>query len=236
MEDLERIQLNARRLISGDLNVYFSLFALFFTLIFTKLQFLSIIIFTLLSIYAVGRNYLRVIEIPFYFIFPSILIILFTIDGKTIFEFWILKISDKAIETAFSTLLRVFATLSILFYLISTTTLPEFVSTLKRLKFPQFLVELMFLSYRTIQVLYGEAKKFEISAKIRLGYSGFRNSVSTTSLLARMIFLRAMDRIEKTVFATDLRGEEIPELECENKGFLLSFLIFLLMVIVLCLK
>lgn len=235
MEDLERIQIRAKRLISGNLNVYFCLILIFLTSISAKVQIFSIFVFTFLSLFAIGKNYFRILKIPVLFLLPSVLVISITIEGKPIFEFWILKVSDKAFETVTSTLLRVFAILSILTYMIATTTLPEFISALKKLKLPKFFAELMFLSYRSIQVLFAELKKFEISADLRLGYSNFRASISTKSLLAKTIFLRAMERVEKTVLAMDLRGDEFPEAVAKNKGFALAFLIFCGSV-VLCLR
>ncbi|MEM0266525.1 MAG: CbiQ family ECF transporter T component [Archaeoglobaceae archaeon] len=235
MEDLERIQVRARKLISGSLNVYFCLLLIFLASISTKVQLFSIVLFTSLGFYAIGKNYLRVLEIPVIFLLPSLLVILLTIEGEKIFEFWVLRISDKALDVVGSTLFRMFAILSILTYLISTTTLPEFISALKKLRLPTFLVEMMFLSYRSIQVLAGELKKFETSATLRLGYTDFRTSISTKSLLARTIFLRAMDRVEKTVLAMDLRGEEFPDVATKSKGFTLAFAILALGAI-LCLK
>ncbi|MFN3383429.1 MAG: energy-coupling factor transporter transmembrane component T family protein [Archaeoglobaceae archaeon] len=235
MEDLERIQVSARKWISGSLNVYLCLTLIFLSSISTKVQLFSIVVFTFLGFYAVGRKYLRVLEVPVLFLLPSILVILLTIEGKPIFEFWFFSVSDKALEVVKSTLLRVFAILSILTYLISTTTLPEFISALKKLRIPKFLVEIMFLSYRAIQVLMGELKKFETSANLRLGYIRFRTSVSTKSLLAKTIFLRAMDRIEKTILAMDLRGEEFPDVTMRSKGFVIAIAIFSVSVI-LCLR
>ncbi|MEM4472420.1 MAG: cobalt ECF transporter T component CbiQ [Archaeoglobaceae archaeon] len=236
MEDLERIQVNARRLITGDVNIYFSFIALIITLLSEKAQLVSIPIFMTLSLYAAGKNYFKLLEIPFFFLISSFAIILFTIHGNIVFEFWFLRISDRALEVAVSTFFRVLAMLNILFYLMITTSLPELISTLKRIKLPQFIVEMMFLSYRTIQVLYGEAKKLETSARVRLGYSSFKNSVYTLSLIAESLFLRAIDRVEKTVIAMELRGEEIPELEKQSKGIWLSISILSLMVIVSCLR
>lgn len=235
MEDLERIQVRARKLISGNLNVYFCLIMIVLASISAKVQFFSLALFTFLGFYAAGRNYPRVIEIPVIFLLPSVFVILVTVEGKSVFEFWIFRVSDKALELVASTLLRVFAILSILTYLISTTTLPEFVSALKKLKVPNFLIEIMFLSYRSIQVLVGEMKKFETSANLRLGYVNFRTSISTKSMLAKMIFVRAMDRVEKTVLAMDLRGDEFPDVAAKSRGFAIAFAILTLGVI-LCLK
>lgn len=235
MESLERIQIRARKPISGNLNVYFCLLSIFFASISAKVQLFSILFFTFLGFYAVGKKYLRVLEIPILFLLPSVFVILVTIEGETIFEFWVLRISDKALSTVCSTLLRVFAILSILTYLISTTTLPEFISALKKLGIPKFLVELMFLSYRSIQVLIEELKKFETSAALRLGYGNLRTSISTKSLLAKMIFLRAMDRVDKTTLAMDLRGEEFPDVAVKSKGSAIFFATLALNVI-LCLK
>ncbi|MEM1578953.1 MAG: CbiQ family ECF transporter T component [Archaeoglobaceae archaeon] len=211
--------------------------ALILTLISQKVQFFNLVVFTSLGIFAVREKYFKIIELPALFFFASIFLILITIDGEKIFEFWIFRVSDNALNIAVSTIIRVFASLSILAYLISTTTLPEFVSALKKLKIPHFMLDMMFLSYRAIQVLFSEAKKFEVSAASRLGFSSFKNSLSSISLLSRMLFLRAMGRVEKTLISIESRnGEEIPVLRTESRGKTLAFALTLVMVIFLCWK
>lgn len=235
MEDLEKIQINAKRLISGNLNVYFCIISVFLASISLKVQIFSLFAFTFLGVYAVGKKYLKIVEVPLLFLVPSILVIILTIEGESFLEFWVFRVSDKALSTASSTLLRVLAVLSILTYLISTTTLPEFISALKKLRFPKFLIDLMFLSYRSIQVLFSELKKFEISANLRLGYIDFKTSISTKSLLAKTLFVRALNRVEKTALAMDIRGDEVPEIFTKSKGFPIVFAI-LCVNVVLCLK
>ncbi|MEM4496861.1 MAG: cobalt ECF transporter T component CbiQ [Archaeoglobaceae archaeon] len=191
-ETLESIQTRSKKLIDGNIKVYFALFSIAVAMFSKEAQIAAILIFSILSIHAVGKNFLKIIEVPIFFLITSLLVILFTIDGKTVYEIWGLEITDRSVDVCTSTLLRATATLFIVGYLVVTTTLPEFISAIKFL--PDFIRELMMFSYRAIQILYDEVEKLDLSANSRLGFSNMKRRLKTSSLIAYSLFLKSMVR------------------------------------------
>ncbi len=104
--------------------------------------------------------------------------------------------------------------------MILTTTVPEFVSTLSKFRMPSFILELMFLAYRAIQILFEELSRLDRAASIRMGYVSAARMVRTTSLLAFSAFIRSMRRAEIMEEAMQARCYSgfHPEPFVENRG------------------
>ncbi len=151
-ETLEIVQMRSRKIIDGNLKVYLALSSLFLVLVLGKFsQILAVVIFSVLCIYADWKAYLRIIRIPAFFLLGAMAVILFTIDGKVLASFWIFRITEESTGIAFSVLLRSTASLSILSFLIMTTSIPEFITALSKLKIPKFVVEMLMLVYRAFR-------------------------------------------------------------------------------------
>ncbi len=223
-ESLEGVQVNSKKLMSPHLRVWLVLLSLPLILADIHSQLVALALFSALSIHA-SRYFLRLLFAPAVFILFSTAVILLTIEGNEIASLYFFRITDKSLEVAGSTLLRCFSALSAFCYLILTTTLPEFVNSI-RLK--GFIREIMLLSYRAIQVLMEEAENLRISAESRLGFMGVRRWVRTMSLIGYMIFLRSLWRIEKFEMAKDSRCYSgiFPSIKVEYWGKIYAFLIF----------
>lgn len=192
-ESLESVQVNSKKLIGSNARVWLVLLSLPLIIVDIHAQLIALILFSALSLHA-SKYFLRLLILPAVFIVFSVAVILFTIDGKEILSLYFLRITDKSLEVALSTLLRCFSALSAFCYLILTTTLPEFINTL-RVK--GFLREIMLLGYRSIQILLEEVENLKISADARLGFFGFRRRLRTTALMSYMIFLKSMEKVDK---------------------------------------
>jgi cobalt/nickel transport system permease protein len=92
---------------------------------------------------------------------------------------------------------RVLSGASCLFFLAFTTPMAKLSSAMKLLKVPDIIIELSMLIYRYIFVVLGEATRMELSQRTRLGYTSFKKSLNSLSLLATNVFIRAMNRGEK---------------------------------------
>ncbi len=224
-ESLESVQVTSRKLMSPHLRVWLVLLSLSLILVDIHAQLVALALFSALSIHA-SRYYFRLLFAPAVFILFSTAVILFTIEGNEIASLYFFKITDKSLEVAGSTLLRCFSALSAFCYLILTTTLPEFVNSL-RLK--GFLREIMLLGYRAIQVLMEEAENLRNSAESRLGFRGVRRWIRTTALIGYMIFLRSLWRLEKFEMAKDSRCYSgiFPSRNVEHEGKIYAILIFM---------
>ncbi len=172
----------SRKIVEGDINVYFSFISLILTVSTSKvsLHILSFFIFLGMGVYANWRTYLKLLKPPMFFLIPSIAVLMFV----------------SGLEVAGDTFLRAIASITILFYLVMTSTLPEICTALKKLKLPEIVVELFMLIYRAIQSLYEELERTEHAAKSRLGFIDRRAMFRTASLLSCQLFLRSLRRAE----------------------------------------
>ncbi len=205
METLEVIQIKSKKIIGGDLKIIFVFLSLMITVsshCFT--QIVALITFSILSIHAAGREFLKLMKIPTIFLIPTAFGLMIT-EGKPIIQFGWFAITEEGIKTALAVLIRVLASFSILAYLILTTSIPEMVAFLKRLKLPSIFVELSLLIYRNIQILLNELKRLETSSETRLGNISKRAMLRTSSMLAYTIFLKTLDRSKKLELAMNSR-------------------------------
>lgn len=172
----------SRKIVEGDINVYFSFISLILTVSTSKvfLHVLSFLIFLGMCVYADWKTYLRLLKPPMFFLIPSIAVLTFV----------------SGLDVAVHTFIRAIASVTILFYLVMTSTLPEIFTALKKLKLPEVVVELSMLIYRVIQSLYAELERTENAAKSRLGLIDKRTMFRTASLLSYQLFLRSLRRAE----------------------------------------
>ncbi|AKG91279.1 cobalt ABC transporter, permease protein CbiQ [Geoglobus ahangari] len=233
-ETLEEVQMTSRKPINGDLKVYFSLFSLLFVVLSGKVSvyLAALAIFSALSIYAAGRHYLRLMKVPSYFLIPSAIIIAFFIPGSSISIPLPISPTKEGVELAFFTLMRSYASLSVLFFMILTTSIPEVFAALKRLRLPAFVVEMSLLVYRAIQVLMDELDRLDRSASSRLGYASKRAFLRTSSLLAYSLFMKSLERSEKMNMAMESRcySGEMPVRSEESSGYALCLVISLVLI------
>ncbi|AFK20906.1 cobalt ECF transporter T component CbiQ (plasmid) [Haloferax mediterranei ATCC 33500] len=197
---LERIQADATPLVDGPVKVYFVLLSLLLTA--TSARFSSyvaaIVVFSLLTVHAVGRAYVTFLQYPIWFLLPSLVLIALVTPGTTtVFEYWILHISEEGLLLATKTGLRSIASLSVLSFLALTTTVPQLVSALRTLGLPDPLVEMLLLVYRGIQVLVDESIRLYTAAKLRGGFTSKRATFRTTKHVATSLLLSSLDSAEQ---------------------------------------
>ncbi len=230
-ETFETVQLNSRKVVKGDLRVFFALTSLFLTVLSQNIHtyVLSLLIFSVLSYQAAGKVYLRILRIPMYFLLPSLFVVLIVTKGEVMYKLWIFEISKEGVNLAIITGLRAFASLSILLYLILTTTIPEFVSALRKLRVPEFIIEIAVLIYRCIQILLDEAERLNNAATSRLGYVNKRRFVSTAALLAYSIFLKSLSRSEKMERSMSARcySGKMPVRSEKSSGWAIAILVLI---------
>ncbi len=227
-ETLEEVQMRSRKLIDGNVKVYLSLFSLVAVLLLgERSQLLAIIVFSALSLYAERRAYFKILKVPILFLLAGIVVLLLTIGGNVVFNVWIFSISDNGLRVARSVVLRSLSSVAILSFLVITTSIPEFVSSLSKLRIPSFITEMLLLVYRAIQVLLDEVSRLDVAASSRNGYSSFANTVRTTSMLAFSSFIRSVRRSEIMDEAMSSRcySGKYPILEPENGGIVFAVLI-----------
>jgi cobalt/nickel transport system permease protein len=144
------------------------------------------------------NKYLRLLFVPTTFLVLSILTILISISKADIY-IWSIKLFNNYIGITQSSLddsillsTRVFASIASTFFLGLTTPLNSIIRVLKKAYIPSFLVELVVLIYRFIFIFLEEANEIYIGQELKFGYSNFKNSLRSTSLLIRSLFTRVM--------------------------------------------
>ena len=93
-----------------------------------------------------------------------------------------------------------------MYFLALNTPVTDLTMALGKLHVPKLLVELMELIYRFIFVLAETAANIRTAQDSRLGYRGFRRSVSSLGMLSSMVFLRAWRKAERIYTALESRG------------------------------
>lgn len=156
------------------------------------------------------RAYLRWFSAPMLFTLPVFIVMIFFFgSAEAWFTFKVLGYPLTAYRDGFNLGLlvvsRVLSGTSCLFFLAFTTPMAELFSVLQLLRIPDIVIELMMMIYRYIFVVLEEAGSMQHAQKMRLGYSGFKRSLDSVSLLASNLFIRAWDRGEKLYVAMNSR-------------------------------
>jgi cobalt/nickel transport system permease protein len=233
-QTLERVQTEATPIISGPLAVYLTGICLIVTVTTGQVttHILAAIIFASLTAHAIGREYVSLIQYPIWFLAPSLILITIITPGKAIMTLWHISISTAGVRLAFETGLRSVASLTILFFLAFTTTVPQLVTALNRLWIPDPIIELLLLSYRAVQVLLDETLRLSTAATLRGGQTSRYALFRTTKRLAASLLIRSIDRAERVEMAMQARGYhgEFPMRTQSNRGYIYSVGIILLLV------
>jgi cobalt/nickel transport system permease protein len=135
-------------------------------------------------------------------------------------EVWRLSVTAQGLATAATVGLRAVASLTVLSFLVSTTTVPQFVAALDDLRLPDPVTELLLLVYRGIQVLVAESARLHTAARLRGGFRSRRHLFRTTKLLSASLLVSALDRA--TAFGTAMESRNyagrMPVSPAENNG------------------
>ncbi|HEY2784317.1 MAG TPA: cobalt ECF transporter T component CbiQ [Fimbriiglobus sp.] len=105
-------------------------------------------------------------------------------------------------------LLRGLAATSCLIFFATTTSVPDLLSLLRRVRCPEFAVELMMLSYRFALGLAQTARGIRLAQRLRLGYGTRATGFRSLALLAGSLLPRSLDRAVRLTRGLEARGYE----------------------------
>lgn len=117
-----------------------------------------------------------------------------------------LYLSRRGLETALLTGLRSLACTAALAFVLCTVPFVEQVRVLQRLHFPDFLAELLLLTYRFIFVLLDTADDLRRAQQARCGYSSWRNAFRSSTLLIGQLFVQTLHRYRQFQQSLESRG------------------------------
>lgn len=119
---------------------------------------------------------------------------------------WVVTATHEGIAQGILTGSRVFGAVSVLLLLGNVTPPDEIFRGLRWFGMPKLWVELAMLMYRYIFVFLDGAADMATAQKVRLGYTGFRNSLSSVGKLMGAVVVRAVEQSLATHEAMVARG------------------------------
>jgi cobalt/nickel transport system permease protein len=105
-----------------------------------------------------------------------------------------------------NTFFRVAGGLSTQFFLVLTTPMTSILLILRKARIPNVLIEMSLLIYRHIFVFIEVMETMHTAQELRLGYSGLKKRLRSTSLLIGSLFIRTLEQGERTLTAMNARG------------------------------
>ncbi|NPV91099.1 MAG: cobalt ECF transporter T component CbiQ [Firmicutes bacterium] len=117
-------------------------------------------------------------------------------------------ITYAGLEQAGLLLTRALAMLAAMYFLCLTTPVVEIVSFLRAKNLPEVLCDLMYLVYRGIFLIAAASEEVRRAQELRLGYSGWRTSLNSMSLLISSVLRQSFRRSGQMTVAMMARGAD----------------------------
>lgn len=140
----------------------------------------------------------------------------FMVGSHPLFVFslhgWKLTFYREGFQLGAAIALRVMGAFSLLLLLGFVTPAHEIFRALRWYRVPRQWVEIAMMTYRYLFVLLDDASDIATAQKTRLGYAGFRRSLSSTGMLMGSVLIRSLDQSVKTHEAMVARAyqDELP--------------------------
>lgn len=154
----------------------------------------------------------RLLRIPMLFLTVSCLVILLEI-GHTSAGIWHTKlggiflcVTPFSLDRAVTLFFQAMGAVTCLYFLSSTTPMPQLIEVLRRSHVPELVIELMYLIYRYLFVLLEVQQQMTVSATARLGYAGVRRSISTAGRISGALLASSFRRSSQCYDAMESRG------------------------------
>ena len=156
------------------------------------------------------KLYFKLLLAPMGFAATGVLIIaFFSGSGQELLFFKLidypLSVKADGFELALLVLSRSISGMCCLYFLALTTPMIELFAVFKAFKLPESLIELTMLIYRYIFVFLEIALSIMYAQTMRLGYSNFKRSINSMSMLASTLFIRSWEQGDKLFLAMNSR-------------------------------
>jgi cobalt/nickel transport system permease protein len=192
------------------------------------------------------RTYTELFLVPLWFAVMSAVVIVLISGGDQIFwsydplPFLSLSVSRGSINSGFFILCRVIGSMSALLFIALTTPMTDLFVVMRKCRIPNFVIDLAMIIYRTIFFLMDQVQQIYRSQVMRLGYSGWRESIQSFSMLCGAAFITSWDAGDDLIRAMDARcydgkfallGENRP-VELRPLAALVTFIVVALVVVI----
>ena len=158
-----------------------------------------------------AKTYAELFLVPLWFALMSAGVIVLISGGEHVFWSWnplpflSLSVSVESINQGFFILCRVIGGTSALLFIALTTPMTDLFIVMRRCGVPGFVVDLAMIIYRTIFFLMDQVQQIYRAQVMRLGYSGWRESINTFAMMCGAAFIASWDAGDDLVRAMDAR-------------------------------
>ncbi|HEX3001052.1 MAG TPA: cobalt ECF transporter T component CbiQ [Methanoregula sp.] len=156
-------------------------------------------------------TYAELFLVPLSFALVSAVVIILISGGEHVFWSWdslpflALSVTRESVNTGFFVLCRVIGGMSALLFIALTTPMTDLFVVMRKLRVPDFVIDLAMIIYRTIFFLLNQVRQIHSAQVMRLGYSGWRESIHTFAMLCGAAFIASWDAGDDLVRAMDAR-------------------------------
>ena len=154
----------------------------------------------------------RLLRIPMLFLVVSCTVILLE-TGHSAFGIWQMNVGKlwfcvtrESLHRAVTLFFQAMGAVSCLYFLSSSTPMPQLIEVLRRCHVSELVIELMYLIYRYLFVLLDMQQKLTAAASARLGYAGTRRSVSAAGRVCGALLASSFRRSSLCYDAMEARG------------------------------
>jgi cobalt/nickel transport system permease protein len=157
------------------------------------------------------RTYAELFLVPLWFAVMSVIVIVLISGGEHVFWSWdplpflSLSVSRESINTGFFILCRVIGSMSSLLFIALTTPMTDLFVVMRKCNIPDFVIDLAMIIYRTIFFLMDQVQQIYRAQVMRLGYTGWRESIQSFSMLCGAAFIASWDEGDDLIRAMDAR-------------------------------
>lgn len=143
------------------------------------------------------KTYMRFLAIPMAFIFMGgfAIVLNYSNEPLDIINIAIgrgfLGISSLSQEQARLVVFKAFGAISSLYVMSLTTPMSEIIHYMKKIHIPVIIIDLMYLMYRCIFIIYEMHRIMKTSAQSRCGFSSYRLSIRTTAKIYSGLLMRS---------------------------------------------
>lgn len=116
-----------------------------------------------------------------------------------------LSVTEAGQHRAALVTLRAFGGVSWMYALALTTPMAQLLELFQRWRLPKTLVELMFLTYRYLFLLWGLLESMSQAARCRLGWRNFSAGVRTSGAAASILLVRSLGQARRSLAAMEAR-------------------------------
>ncbi len=158
-----------------------------------------------------ARTYTELFILPLWFAVMSVAGIILITGGNEVFWQWnplpyfALSITRESINQGVFILCRVIGGMSALCFISLTTPMTDIFIALRRCRVPGEVIDLMMIIYRTIFILMDQVIQIYHAQMMRLGYSGYRESIQSFARLCGAAFIASWDAGDDLIRAMDAR-------------------------------